>query len=62
METCHRPFDIEQLRHSDEVQDGDHGFSPVVSLLRGLDVLQDAYFQIPVHQESRLQCAKNGQS
>ena len=39
METCHRPFDTEQLRNSDEVQDGDRRFSTGVSLLRGLDVV-----------------------
>ena len=39
METCHRPFDTEQLCHSDEVKAGDRRFSPGVSLPRELDVL-----------------------
>ena len=39
METCHRPLDTEQLCDSDEVQDGDHCFSPGVSPPRRLEVL-----------------------
>ena len=38
-ETCHRPLITEQLRNHNEVQNGDHRFSPGVSPPRGLDVL-----------------------
>ena len=38
METCHRPFDTDQLRNNKEVQDGDHCFSPGVSPSRALAV------------------------
>ena len=57
METCHRAFNTQQLRNSDKVQDGDRCFSPGVSprgdWMFSVD-LQDAYFQVPVHQESHL--------